>query len=150
VEDGLTKTEFEWDTATMPSGVYRIKIMASDRPENNEEDALLGERISNPVAVCHEPPAVTLKLSGIEKGRATFEARAECSLVPLAGAAFAIDGGKWQPIFPTDGLFDSKTESFKFPSDLLQPGTHVLVLKVRDAAGNTGSADLVFTVEPPK
>ncbi len=150
VEDGLSKSEYEWDTATMPSGMYRIKIVASDRPDNNEEEALSGERVSGLVAVAHEPPAVTLKLAGIEKSRATFEAKVEGSLVRLSGATFAIDGGKWSSVFPTDGLFDSKTESFRFPSETLQPGTHVLVLKVRDAAGNVGRADLVFTVERPK
>ncbi len=44
-------------------------------------------------------------------------------------------------------MFDSKTETFKFKTDALKPGTYVLVLKVKDAAGNTGSGDVVFTVE---
>ena len=36
--------------------------------------------------------------------------------------------------------------AFKFKTEPLKPGTYVLVLKVRDAAGNTGSGDVVFTV----
>ena len=150
VEDGLTKTDFDWDTATMPSGIYRIKIVASDRPDNNEADALRGERISAPIAVAHEPPVVTLKMTGVDKGRARFEAKAESPLVRLHSATFAVDGGKWANLFPIDGLFDSKSESFRFAGDSLSLGTHVLVLKVRDAAGNVGSADVVFTVERGK
>jgi hypothetical protein len=48
-------------------------------------------------------------------------------------------------VFPTDGLFDSKSENFRFLTDTLRPGTHVVVLRVRDAAGNVGSGDVVFT-----
>jgi len=53
-------------------------------------------------------------------------------------------------IFPEDGLFDSKEETFKFKTEGLKPGTYVLVVRVRDAAGNTGSGDVVFTVQPKK
>ena len=150
VEDGWSKTDYEWDTTTIPSGSYRVKVVASDRPDNNEEDALTGERVSEPVIVAHEPPAVSLKMASVEKGRAAIEARAESSLVRLTSATFAIDGGKWSNVFPTDGLFDSKLETFRFPTESLSPGTHVVVLKVRDAAGNTGSADVVFTVPREK
>jgi hypothetical protein len=149
IEEGWSKNEYEWDTTTMPSGEYRLKVVASDRPDNNEDEALTGERISAPVIVAHEAPTITLKLSGIEKGKATFEATATSGLVRLTGATYAVDGGKWQNLFPTDGLFDAKEEKFRFGSDVLAPGTHVMVLRVRDNAGNTGSADVVFTV-PPK
>src|SRR4029079_9761037 len=125
-------------------------VVASDRPDNNESEALHGERISTPVAVAHEPPAVTLKTLGAEKGRVQFEATSESPLVRLHSAMFAIDGGKWSNVFPIDGLFDSKTESFRFAGEMLPAGAHVLVLKVRDAAGNVGSADVVFTVERGK
>lgn len=146
VEEAWPKNEYEWDTTTMPSGEYRLKVVASDRPDNNEGDALSGERISAPVIVAHEAPAVTLKLGGIEKGKASFDATATSGLVRLTGATYAVDGGKWQNLYPTDGLFDAKEEKFRFGSESLSPGTHVLVLRIRDAAGNTGTADVVFAV----
>ena len=75
-----------------------------------------------------------------------IEATAASPLVRLTSASFAVNGKKWVNVFPTDGLFDSKRETFKFRTDALKPGTYVLVLKVQDAAGNTGSGDVVFTV----
>ena len=68
------------------------------------------------------------------------------SLVRLTAASFAVNGKKWTNVFPSDGLFDSKEETFRFKTEALKPGTYVLVLKVKDAAGNTGSGDVVFTV----
>ena len=65
----------------------------------------------------------------------------------MTEASFAVDGKRWVNVFPTDGLFDSKTESFRFKTDALRPGTHVLVLRVRNAAGNTGAGDVVIRKE---
>jgi outer membrane protein assembly factor BamB len=150
IEESWTKTDFEWDTATVPSGVYQFKVVASDRPDNNEDAALTGERVAGPVIVAHEPPVVNVKLTGIEGGRASFEASAGSNMIRLASAAFAINGGKWTDIYPSDGLFDSKTQTFRFRSEILRPGSYVLVLKVRDAAGNVGSADAIFSIGAPK
>jgi hypothetical protein len=146
LEDDCEKTEYEWDSTTTPSGTYRLKVIASDRVDNPEKDALTGEKISAPFVVCHTPPVVKVKTAGTEGGRVTIEAHATSTLVRLTGASFAVNGKKWQTVFPKDGLFDSKRESFRFQTESLKPGTYVLVLKVQDAAGNTGSGDVVFTV----
>jgi hypothetical protein len=148
LEDDLDKTDFEWDTTTTPSGIYRVKVIAGDRKDNPENEALTGERVSLPFVVCHEAPAVTVKTAGIDGERVVLEASARSPLVRLTSASFAVNGKKWINVFPADGLFDSKAETFRFQTDALKPGTYVLVLKVRDAAGNTGSADVVFAVQP--
>jgi hypothetical protein len=147
LEDDLDKTEFEWDTTTTPSGVYQVKIVASDRKDNPEGEALTGERISVPFVVCHEAPTVTVKTAGVDGDQVVIEATAASPLARLTSASFAVNGKKWINVFPADGLFDSKTETFKFKTEGMKPGTYVLVLRVRDAAGNTGSGDVVFTVQ---
>jgi hypothetical protein len=77
---------------------------------------------------------------------ATIEATASDELVRLTSASFSVDGKKWTSVFPADGLFDSKSETFRIRTDGLKPGTHVIVLRVKDAAGNVGTGDLVFTI----
>jgi hypothetical protein len=148
LEEELEKTEYEWDATTTPSGVYRLKVVASDRKDNPAEDALTGERVSAPFVVSHTPPAVTVKVAGTEGDRVVLEATATDPLARLTAASFAVNGKKWVNVFPTDGLFDRKTETFRFKTDGLKAGTYVVVLRVRDAAGNTGSGDVVFTVQP--
>jgi hypothetical protein len=150
LDDTLEKKEFEWDTTTTPSGVYRVKIVASDRKDNSDEDALTGEKIAGPFIVSHEPPRVTLKVTAVEGDQATIEATGNSPLVRLTSASYSLNGKKWVNIFPTDGLFDSKTESFKFKTETLKPGAYVIVLRVRDAAANTGTADVVFHVPARK
>ena len=145
LEENLEKKDYEWDTTGVPSGMYQIKLVASDRKDNSPEDCLSAERISAAVPVSHVPPVVELKHTGFDGDRATFEAIAKAPLVRLTEASFAVNGKKWMNVFPTDGLFDSKTEQFRFQTDALRPGTYVVVLRVRDAAGNVGSGDVVFT-----
>jgi hypothetical protein len=144
LEDNLEKKDFEWDTTTIPSGMYQFKLTASDRRDNSAEDARAVDKASPLVPVTHLPPAVTVKLAGFEGDRAIIAASAADPLVRLTEAAYSIDGKRWSNIFPSDGLFDSKSEAFRFKTDALRPGTHILVLRVRDAAGNLGSGDVVF------
>jgi len=146
LEDSYEKKEYEWDTTTTPSGMYQLKVVASDRRDNAADEALTAERVSGFFAVAHTPPAVTVTFAGIEGDQAIFEATAEDPLVRLTSASFAVNGKKWVNVFPSDGIFDSKTEKFRFKSDALKPGSHVLVLRVRDAAGNVGSGDVVFNL----
>jgi sugar lactone lactonase YvrE len=150
LEENFEKSSYDWDTTGIPSGIYKIKVVASDRKDNAEEDTLTAERISTPVPVTHLPPSVTLKVTGFENGMAVIEASSTDPFVRLTEASFAVDGKRWTNVFPTDGLFDSKSETFRFKTDVLRPGTHVLVLRVRNAAGNWGSGDVVLSLPGTK
>jgi hypothetical protein len=147
LEEDVDETSYTWDTTTTPSGIYRLKVVASDRKDNQPGESLTGERISDAFVVSHVPPAVQIKVAGIENNQAVLEATGSSEWVRLTGASFSVNGKKWSSIFPVDGLFDSKTETFRFKTDTLKPGTYVVVLRIKDAAGNTGSADVVFTVQ---
>src|SRR5205085_8454236 len=125
---------------------YQIKLVASDRKDNAPEETLTAERISAPVPVAHAAPTVTLRVTGFDGGQAVLDASAADPLVRLTEASFAVNGKRWANIFPVDGLFDSKTESFRFKTEALQPGSYVLMLRVKNAAGNVGSNDVLFTV----
>jgi hypothetical protein len=147
LDDTLAKPEYEWDTTTTPSGTYELKIMASDRKDNPAEEALNGEKVSAPFVVSHTPPTVAVKVIGMDGEQVVLEATATDPFARLTAASFAVNGKKWVNVFPVDGLFDSKSEKFQFKTEALRPGTYVLVLRVKDAAGNTGSGDVVFTVQ---
>jgi hypothetical protein len=147
LDDGVSKPEWEWDTTTTPAGVYRVKVVASDRPDNPDSEALSAERVSGPVTVAHEPPTVLLRIAAVDGEKAVIEADASDPLSRLAAAAYSINGRKWISIFPKDGMFDDKRKSFRFTTEALPAGTYVMVLRVKDAAGNTGTGDVTFAVK---
>ena len=40
----MTEKSFAWDTTSVPAGLYRVRVTASDRPSNNPDDALSREQ----------------------------------------------------------------------------------------------------------
>jgi hypothetical protein len=140
----LEKPEMEWDASTVPSGIYRLKVVASDRKENPESEARTAERISPPFIVDNQAPQVSLRLLRWEGEFALLEAQATDNLTRLSQASWSLDGGKWHNLFPTDAAFDSRTKTFHIRAGPLPSGTHVVVVRVSDAVGNIGAADLVF------
>ncbi len=56
----ISETSYSWDTTAVPAGLYRLRVVASDRPSNNPDDALTRERISEPFLIDHEGPVVSI------------------------------------------------------------------------------------------
>jgi hypothetical protein len=140
-EDPIAEKSFGWDTTAFPSGSYRVKLVASDRPSNGAELALTRERESLTFLVDHDPPRVRLE----PKGRGASLVLTD-ELTRLVKAEYAVDGGPWTPIFPDDGLFDSSREQITISLPELKPGTHVLMVKATDSAGNIGTGDALLEV----
>jgi outer membrane protein assembly factor BamB len=139
----LGEPTFTWDSTTMPVGRYRLRVAASDRRGNRPEEALEKELESDFFLVDHEAPK--LKLT---RRADAVQIEAEDSHTRLVAVDSSLDGGPWIPRFPDDRIFDRNREtvSLQLPSGL-RPGTHVLVVRATDAAGNVGASDLILEVE---
>jgi hypothetical protein len=134
----LSEKTYAWDASSVPGGTYRLRVSASDRPSNRAEDALSRELTSEPFIIDHEAPAVALAVKST-----TVTVTLNDSLTRLARAAYALDGGDWVSVFPVDGLFDSSSETISIALSDLKPGTHILMVRATDAAGNVGAGDVV-------
>ncbi len=140
-ESPITEKSFAWDTTAFPSGTYRLKLFASDRPSNSPEESLGRDRESVAFLVDHEPPQV----SAAPKGKSTVIVLND-ALTRVVKADYAVDGGPWVPVFPDDGLFDSLREQITLSLPDLKPGPHLLMVRATDAAGNVGSVDALLQV----
>ncbi|QEH33258.1 Two component regulator propeller [Aquisphaera giovannonii] len=139
-ESPTAEKAYNWDTTAFPSGTYRIRLAATDRPSNREEDAASRDRESSPFLVDHEPPTVAIRT---DAGRARIVLSDGATRVTKA--EYALDGGPWTPLFPEDGLFDTLREEISLPLPELKPGVHLLMVRGTDAAGNVGSKDALIT-----
>lgn len=139
--------EFRWDPQSMPSGVYRIRVTASDSLANRREDALSTSRESEPFVLDRDPPAVAIRSVGRLDRRFEVVAVAKDDQTRLTAAAYSVDAQNWKPIFPDDGLFDSTEEAVSFQTDELPPGSYLLLVRFRDSAGHFGVADVVLNVD---
>ena len=86
--------------------------------------------------VDHDPPAVK-----VAPRRATARSCLDDELTRLVKADYALDGGPWIAVFPDDGLFDTLRETITLSLPDLKPGTHVLMVRATDSAGNVGAGD---------
>jgi hypothetical protein len=137
----LAQPVIAWDTAAMPDGRYTLKIVARDAASNPAESAREGERTSQSFEVDNTPPRVEgLSARAGDAGhRVVFTAEDDISSIQTV--EYAVNSGKWTLVFPTDGIADSKQESFDFTlSGYRDGGVYTVVVKVTDLLGNTVTA----------
>jgi hypothetical protein len=140
LKDKLRDNFYTIDGATLADGRYIIKITASDAPDNPAGQALIGERVSEPVDIDNTPPAVRevgqpqIKPDG---ERVVFDV--EDATGKVRKADLSVDGAPWTPIFPDDGIADSGRERYSIDLPLLPPGEHTVSLRAFDTSGNVGT-----------
>jgi hypothetical protein len=135
-----TKTDLEWDTSALPEGKYRVRVEASDEPANPPDQVLKHVLESDVVLVDNTPPRIeTLTLLNRR-----LHARVVDGTSPISRVEISVDGRlEWRPLAPTDGVFDTSDETVDADiSTVVSPGSHIVVIRAFDAAGNAVSRDL--------
>jgi hypothetical protein len=132
------------DGAALPDGRYVFKVVASDAKDNTSGQALMGERISEPVDVDNTPPSVRSdgepKIVG-DRVRVVFEATDLTGMIKHAD--FSVDGGAWRVVYPDDGIADSSRERFTLDLPIIGTSEHTISLRSFDGNGNVGSIRIV-------
>ncbi|HXW56530.1 MAG TPA: hypothetical protein VEJ67_12330 [Candidatus Cybelea sp.] len=146
LKDNLTQHYYSWDTSTMPDGAYYLKIIASDSPSNPTDQALSGERESDRFEVENTPPRIEALHAESHSPTATvsFEGLS-ASGEALARAAYSVDAGEWQIVYPVGLLSDSPKQSYEIHLSHLSPGEHTISVQISDRFDNTTSAKVTFT-----
>lgn len=139
-DDVHTKAELEWETSALPEGKYRLRVEASDEPANPPDQVLKHSLESDTVVVDNTPPRIeTLTLTARR-----LRVRVIDGTSPIARVELAVDGKpSFSPLGPADGVFDAVDESVDADvSAVVPPGSHVVVVRAFDAAGNAVSRDV--------
>jgi len=135
-----TKTELDWDTAALPEGKYRVRVEASDEPANPPDLVQKHALESDTVLVDNTPPRIeNLQLAGRR-----LKLRVIDGTSPISRVEMAVDGkNEWRPLAPADGVFDTPDEQIDGDvSSAVPPGSHVVVVRAYDAAGNSVARDV--------
>ncbi len=137
----ITKTEHEWDTASLPDGRYRVKVSASDKRSRGADHALTAELASEFFAVDNTAPEVELKkwMDGGIRGKVTDK------VSYIDGIEYSVDGGEWRTVEAKDGILDSRREEFSFelPGDLAE-GPHFIAVRAWDVRDNLGAGQVLI------
>ncbi len=142
----LSDTFCTLDAASLPDGMYTLKIVASDKPSNPFGKFLIGELVSRPFLISNSTPTLEITGQKIDGKRVELQFRARVPAGRVTSAEFSIDGGEWLLVFPGDGIADSPQEEFQFTTADLGTGEHVIGLRASDSSGNTGTAKAVVKI----
>jgi sugar lactone lactonase YvrE len=139
----VTEPVLAWDTSSVPDGRYLIRVIASDAPDNPLALALTGEKDSTSFEVDNAPPVLEATL--LPGSAARIRATARDAGSSIRRLEISVDAGRWQEVYPVDGIDDSPEETYEFPVPPADaPGPRVIVLRVSDRLGNvaTGRVDV--------
>lgn len=144
---GLTDAIYVWDTSSVPSGSYVVRIGASDAPSQPASAALRGEIESSIVQVDSVAPVVTIKGVTRAGDRLSVAVEVRDQHSPIEKLEYALNGGAWEPAYPADGLLDSRTETLTLsvPADA---AGKTLVVRATDALHNVGVGDVRLQPQP--
>src|SRR5262249_3391812 len=123
-----------------PEGKYRVRVEASDEPANPPDQVLKHSLESDTVLVDNTPPRIdALTLAGRR-----LRVRVVDGTSHIARVEFAVDGkNEWRPLAAADGVFDTVDESVDADvTAVVPPGSHIVVVRAFDAAGNSVSRDV--------
>jgi hypothetical protein len=142
LRSGLTEAVLAWDTTSMADGRYVVRVTASDAPDNPPALALARHKDSPSFEVDNAPPVLTASLAS---DGTRIRATARDAGSRIRRMEFSVDAGRWQEVYPLDGINDSGEETYEFAVAPMEgAGPHVVVLRVSDRLGNvaTGRVDV--------
>lgn len=136
---GVTDAILVWDTSSVPDGRYVLRVLASDAPSNSPATALIGSLESTLFDVDNAPPTITVTGSRRETTRVilSFDVRDPQSSVQKVD--YSLDGDRWQPVYPRDGIADSPFEQFELTLDG-EAAARGVILRATDALNNVANA----------
>ena len=138
----LDDKAYSWDAESFANGTYRLKVEATDAPDNPDGTAATTEKLSAPFLIDNIPPRVenlrTSTRAGSTKDRTTVTVAGSATDADsrIARIEYSVDGGDWKQIFPDDSIFDSPHESFHFDVLDLPSGEHAITVRASDSQRN--------------
>lgn len=137
MKDEIEADNYEWDSKTVEDGRYEVRVTADDSRSNTVATKLIGSRISDTIVVDNTGP--TIRKYAIEKNgkAATLKLQVTDELSVINSMEYTVDSNaEWKGAVPDDSVFDTTDESFTIATEELEPGEHILALKMRDDVDN--------------
>jgi hypothetical protein len=144
--EGIDDDFHSWDGRGMPDGVYRVRLVADDAPDNAEGANLQARKVSDYFIVDGTPPVMERIELTREGGRYLVRIRVDDAAGSIASMEYSLDGGEWSSLEPLDGVLDSGIEEFLLTLPRAGrdgTGRH-LVLRVSDLSGNLSGERIVL------
>ncbi len=142
LKDKLADKYFSWDSTAFPDGEYRLRITASDAPNNPPGQALVARAESAPFTIDNTPPRITGLAAARTGGKLQVKWHAADGLNNVTKAEYSLDGGDWTVVAPVSELSDSLELDYDVTLDV-GPGEHTIAVRVQDDFDNPATDKVV-------
>ncbi len=146
--DALTKAEFDWNTDSVPDGLYLIRVWVTDERSNSSDRQLDSTFVSAPFLVDNTRPEVRDLTVQANSKPPVIVGRSRDNGSVVSQVEYSVDGDDWRPATPGDGLFDQRVENFAIRLGAsLGKGPHVVNIRAWDGADNLGAGRIQVEVK---
>ena len=144
LKDKVKEKYLSWDSTVFPDGEYRLRITATDLPDNPPGQELTAQMVSAPFLIDNSPPQITgLRVTRTGSGwEVRWSAADAYSLIQRA--EYSIDGGDWLLVEPLGRISDSRNHAYLLRLENLAPGSHIVAVRVTDDYDNETVARAVL------
>ncbi len=143
LEDKTTEKRLSWDSTGFPDGEYRVRVTASDAPDNPPDQALTGQLTSDSFTIDNTPPVITGLTAAVAGNKIAVRWHAADALSTIDHAEYSVNGADWTPVEPAGRLSDSKEEDYVLTLDRANPGERSIAVRVTDEYDNAALAKVV-------
>ena len=128
-----------WDTTSVPNGTYVIKIVVSDGLANPPGSALVAERESSTFDIDNAPPTIAVQSATRTNGRTALRFSVSDTDSPVQRVEYSLDADRWRPLYPKDGIADSRLEEFELTIET-DTADKAIILRAVDMMNNVATA----------
>lgn len=138
LERELIDPLFVWDTTSVPNGTYVIKVTASDSAANPPGEALTAEQESGAFDIDNTPPVLDISEVTRREGRTVVRFTVVDDNSPVQHVEYSLDANGWRPIYPRDGIADSRREEFELELKA-DAADKAIILRAMDTLNNVAT-----------
>jgi len=143
LKDEVKENRFSWDATSFADGRYRLRVTATDLPDNYATAALTASIESEPFVIDNTPPQIEGLSARSEAGKFVIRFHAADALSDLDSAEFSINGGEWKPARPVTGITDSAALDYLAETELPAGTEWTVAVRVSDVNDNVAVSKIV-------
>jgi hypothetical protein len=138
LRDEIREEILVWDTTSVPNGTYVLRITASDAPSNPITATLTGHLDSSVFDIDNTPPVVRITGTRQDGVQTAIQIEVRDDMSTIDTVEYSVDGTRWEPIYPKDGIADSPLEEYELM--LASDAVRGAMIRATDALNNVGGA----------
>ena len=143
LKDEVKENRFSWDASSFADGRYRLRVTATDLPDNYAALAQTATIESEPFVIDNTPPRIEGLSAKREAGKLIIRFHSVDALSDLDSAEFSINGGEWKPARPVTGMTDSAALDYQVDAALPTGTEWTVAVRVSDENDNVAVSKIV-------